>query len=165
MPTRHQLTLFVPPHAAVPIEAVRRAADPVQHGLIAAHVTLGREDELPDLSELEARLAAAPPPLLTLTFGRAEAFGGHGLLLPCTAGATDFQRLRHQVLGPAPVRDHTAHLTLAHPRNPRAPGNGPAAALALPASPDVTFREISLIEQVGRTAWRRLWSVPLSGGA
>ena len=44
--TRRQLTLFVPHAEAAPIEALRATLDPVQHALIAAHVTLCREDEL-----------------------------------------------------------------------------------------------------------------------
>ncbi|MBE2186447.1 MAG: hypothetical protein IAE99_06720 [Rhodothermales bacterium] len=41
---RRQLTLFVPPPRAEPIETVWRLVDPVQHRLIAAHVTLARGD-------------------------------------------------------------------------------------------------------------------------
>ncbi len=158
---RRQLTLFVPATAAGPLEDVRARVDPVQHRLIAAHVTLCREDDLEDLPEVLARLAAPGPGPLTLTFGPAEAFGGHGLLLPCVAGAAAFRQLREGVLGSARVRDQAPHLTLAHPRNPRAPGNSLAAAAALPAPLTLTFPAVSLIEQAPLEPWVVVGTSPL----
>lgn len=141
------------------LEAVRRVVDPVQAGLIAAHVTLCREDELAsvDDAELAQRLAASTAPPLALTFGPAERFDGHGLLLPCIAGESAFRELREQVLGIAPVRRQVPHLTLAHPRNPMAPGNSLEHALAALAAPlAITFTTVTLIEQVDRQPWRIL---------
>lgn len=59
---RRQLTLFVAGGVAADIDNVRQRVDPVQFGLIAAHVTLCREDELAELSERELvrRLSQAP---------------------------------------------------------------------------------------------------------
>jgi uncharacterized protein len=159
--TRVQLTLFVPEPDAIAIEAVRRVLDPVQHGLIAAHVTLCREDELDHVHELLERLRESPPPALDLTFGRAEASEGHGILLPCIGGAADYQSLRAAVLGHRAVRAASAHITLAHPRNPRAPGNDIATALRLPSPLRIRFDTVALIEQRDGSAWRTRWSVPL----
>lgn len=159
---RRQLTLFVPVEAAASIELLREKADPVQFALIAAHVTLCREDEFAELelSLLRERLAHAAP--LTLTFGQARRFAGHGILLPCIDGAADFQRLRAQALGATDVREHEAHLTIAHPRNPRAPGNQDALLSVLPAPLTLTFREVALIEQRAARPWLVLETLRLA---
>jgi len=161
---RRQLTLFLPAEAAAGVEAVRRVVDPVQWGLIAAHVTLCRDDELGELADpcrLRARLAEAAPAPLHLRFGAIEAFQGHGLLLACTHGQADFTALRERLLG-APTREQPAHVTLAHPRNPRAPGNasGAADALALPLS--LVLSQVSLIAQEHGAPWRTLCTVELA---
>lgn len=156
--TRRQLTLFVPREAAAPIEALRATLDPVQHALIAAHVTLCREDELTALEHgaLEARLAASAARAVALAFGRAESFDGHGILLGAAAGVGEFQALRAHVLGRDDARAHRPHLTLAHPRNPRAPGNDLALARTLPDPLVVTFTMVTLIEQTDGEPWRVL---------
>lgn len=158
------------------LDALRAALDPVQHGLIPAHVTFAREDELDALtaSDLAAALGAtfagrarsyANVAALTLTFGAAVSFDGHGILLPCVDGEADFHALRSEILAPAisraALRRPAAHLTLAHPRNQRAPGNALATALRLPAPLSLTFGEVRLIEQVGAAPWRVLATFPL----
>ena len=50
MPTRTQLSLFVPPAQSAQIETLRRLLDPIQAKLIPAHITLCREDELADFT-------------------------------------------------------------------------------------------------------------------
>jgi hypothetical protein len=160
---RHQLTLFVPDDAALLLEPVRAVIDPVQHRLIAAHVTLCREDELGDLDALRDRLAHAPLDALTLTFGRAEAFAGHGVLLPCVAGEDAFHARRRQVLGAEPRR-HEPHLTLAHPRNPRVDGDPLEVARRIPPRLVVRFASVALIVQVGDAPWTIDWRRPLDGG-
>ncbi len=77
---RRQLTLFVPPGRREALEALRRALDPAQVSLIAAHVTLAREDEIAewDGNTLAARFAAAMAAPLVLEFSAPVAFGGHG---------------------------------------------------------------------------------------
>ncbi len=164
MNTRIQLTLFVAPPAADILEPLRRTLDPVQSRLISAHVTLCREDELVDLSteEIGTRLKKAPHGQLTLTFGMAQVFSDHGVLLPCVEGEVEFQALRKIVLGSQGTRKHEPHLTLAHPRNPRAPGNIPAALLNVPSSLSVTFTTVSLISQQAREPWRVLAEYALS---
>lgn len=162
-PVRRQLTLFVPEGAAPWLEPVRRQADPVQFALIAAHVTLCREDEIADLawSVLRDRLSRAAP--LTLTFGPARRFGGHGILLPCLEGAAAFQQLRVESLGTSAIREPEAHLTVAHPRNPRAPGNEDALLGAIPAPLTLVLREVALIEQCDARPWVVRETVDLAG--
>jgi hypothetical protein len=126
-----------------------------QFGLIAAHVTLCREEELADLSERELgrRLARAAPAPLTLVFGRPARSGGHGMLLPCTDGAEAFDALRRVVLDTTAVRAHAPHMTLAHPRNPRAPEKVAATYAVLPTPLVVTFAAVAVIEQRAAQPW------------
>jgi 2'-5' RNA ligase len=158
---RRQLTLFVPAPYAAAIEAVRQVVDPVQHRLIAAHVTLCREDELAPLAhdELDARAGRSLAEPLVLAFGAPEPFDGHGILLPCVAGLGGFHALRRRVLGVPSPRAHRPHLTLAHPRNPVAPGNALDRAAALADLGPIPFDAVSLIEQHGHEPWRvlRTW--------
>lgn len=146
---RSQLTLFVPPPAKTLLEAVRVEVDPVQHGLIAAHVTLCREDELAGLEEeaFRSRLWDPRAREIRLEFGPAETFSTHGLWLPCVRGAEAFQVLRRHLLGREDIRQAQAHITLAHPRNPRAEKNSLAAASRIPGGLSIHFPVVSLIEQ------------------
>ena len=154
--TRTQLSLYVPEPLATSLESVRRTLDPVQSSLIPAHVTLCREDELAGLDPdaLHLRLARIPLPPLTLRFGRPEPFHEHGILLPCIAGQNEFRTLREHVLGARSIRPHRPHITLAHPRNPKAPGNCPANAGELADGMAITFTRINVIEQTGVAPWR-----------
>jgi len=166
---RRQLTVFVPQDDAPAIEAVRERLDPVQHRLIPAHVTLCREDELaqcsPDawrdrLAASGAEQGAAP---IALTFGSATPFSGHGVLLPCIGGEPAFHALRVMLLGDTAIRRHEPHLTLAHPRNPRAPQNVPATYADLPSPLRLTFGTVCLIEQAGQEPWQVLETYTLCG--
>lgn len=163
---RRQLTLFVPHGLAAAIEGVRRRVDPVQSGLIAAHVTLCREDELEALSmlELRRRLVRAASGPLTLVFGPPTPFESHGMLLPCIDGAEEFQALRRTILDTTAIRAPSAHLTLAHPRNPRAPENVGSAYAALPATITITFDAVALIEQRAAQPWVVRATLPLDAG-
>ena len=163
MPIRLQLSLFVPSHIGGKIETVRRVVDPVQSALIPAHVTLCREDELAGLGlvDLRMRLDRARHGPLTLQFGPPERFGGHGILLPCTGGTSAFQSLREVVLAARDARPHAPHLTLAHPRNPKAPGNDLGSTATLREGLSITFDEIHLIEQLDDAPWIVRGTVPL----
>jgi len=103
MNRRRQLTLYIPGDDAREIEKARSVVDPVQHRLIAAHVTLCRENELGDLAALRTRRFHIPFGPLHLGFGTLEAFSGKGeiamavqalkrmlvsaMILVCTAAA------------------------------------------------------------------------------
>jgi len=119
--SRDQFSLFVTGADGERLDRLRRELDPVQAALIPAHLTLCREDELAGLEGLGARLAAAAP--LRLRFGPPERFDGHGILLRCVEGQTEYDALRRHLLGRPDARHADAHLTLAHPRNPQAAGS------------------------------------------
>jgi hypothetical protein len=160
---RRQLTLFVPTGIVPWLEPLRHDVDPVQSALIAAHVTLCREDEIAGLNftTLRERLSQASP--LTLVFDAPRRVDGHGLLLPCVAGAPAFQQLRAQALDCNTIRTSDAHITLAHPRNPRAAGNVDERVHALPVPLTVTFPSVALIEQHDARPWETMESVELKG--
>ncbi len=151
---RRQLSLFVPPPVGARLDRLRALLDPVQHDLIPAHVTFCRDAEADGVSPdgLSDMLAAARIGPLSLTFGAAEAFGGHGVRLPCIAGADAFSAARARVLGDT-LRMEAPHITLAHPRNSRAPSNDLARARALETPLAVTFREVRLIERRDGAPW------------
>jgi hypothetical protein len=157
---RIQLSLYVTGAMREGIERVRRRVDPVQSALIPAHVTLCREDELGGVSfdALATRLAGCAP--LRLVFGDVVAFGGHGIMARCSEGAESYSQLRRAVLG-ADAREVEPHITLAHPRNPRAPGNVlDAVDLEFPIR--VVFDTAMLIEQeAAGLAWRVIGEFPI----
>ena len=165
MITRSQLSLYVPAPMAEPLESVRRVVDPVQSSLIPAHVTLCREDELAQLEPgvIASRLATPPVKSVTLQFGKAESFYEHGILLPCVAGEHEFRSLREHLLGSRNIRHQSPHITLAHPRNPKAHGNCLASAHMLPESFSIAFSTVTLIEQTGIAPWRVLDTFYLQG--
>ena len=160
-PTRRQLSLYVPREFAAAIEVVRRVVDPVQFGLIPAHVTLGREDEVENLSiaELPSRFEVERP--LVLRFGSPEVFAGHGIFWNCLDGESEYQALRERVFGRSDLRRPRPHITLAHPRNPKASGNSLAATAALAEGTEILFDAVRLIEQEGRGPWHVLEEFPL----
>jgi len=139
--------------------------DPVQANLIAAHVTFAREDELAGIewSHLQKRFDLLFNEELSLTFGGPEPFDGHGVLLPCIAGEEEFFALRARVLGSCVLRRQRPHITLAHPRNPRAPGNEPAIHARVPQHTVVRFASVSRIKQEPAAPWQVLSHHPLHG--
>lgn len=161
---RRQLSLYLPQEIGQKLDAVRSLLDPIQTRLIPPHVTLCREDELTDLPSVMGRIGEAPLDRLDLHFGTAESFGGHGWLLPCIGGEDQFRRLRAHLLASSQVREQRPHITLAHPRNPRAPGNIASNLYALPEVLEVSCRTVNLIEQVDGGVWRVLESHELRRG-
>lgn len=165
--SRRQLTLFVAAPWRSRLNALRRTLDPVQAGLISAHVTLCREDEIDGLSasaifQRVTSWAAGP---LVLSFGPPQRVDGHGVLLPCRDGAASFQPLRRWLLQDPQAREHGAHLTLAHPRNPRAIGNTDAALAACPGGLELRFETVALIEQSESAPWRVLHDAAFGSAA
>lgn len=117
---RQQLTLFIQEGSEL-LESVRTRYNPVQQALIAAHITLCREDELlllPKVLENIRSIRLQQP--VTITFGPPERFAeGRGLFLPGAGNNTGFHELRQQVLKDviANPRHQHPHITLIHPRN------------------------------------------------
>lgn len=161
---RRQLSLYVPGAAAAEIEAVRRVLDPVQSGLIPAHVTLCREEEFVRMSDAELlrRLAHRRHGPVSLQFGRPQEFSSHGILIPCIGGQAGFKELRAELLGDQASDTLKPHLTLAHPRNPKAPGNSLANAARLPEFLSIDFPTVFLIQQVETQPWKVLREFNLS---
>lgn len=156
---RTQLSLFFTGPLRVEIERVRGMVDPIQRALIPAHVTVCREDELTSLSALTLAGKLVAQSSVSLTFGDAIRFGGHGIMLQCTKGADGFRQLRRRLLGEA-AHEATSHLTLAHPRNAMAMGNSLSSVdLALPIA--ATFDRLMLVEQEAPgTIWRVVGEFP-----
>jgi 2'-5' RNA ligase superfamily len=163
MNSRDQLTLFVPPSDSTALDAVRQVLDPIQAELIKAHVTLCREDELAGATSasIRARLGDSEVTQVTLRFGAPERFNDHGILLPCIDGELEFQALRQVVLGKAQVRRQIPHITLAHPRNPRASANTLENALSLGSGRTLIFDVITRIRQRGSSSWQSIEEYPL----
>ena len=141
--------------------------DPIQAALIPAHVTLCREDEIDHLDPdtLYRQIQTWQHGPLQLAFGPPQRFNGHGLLLPCTQGSAPFQGLRQWLLRNPQAREHHAHLTLAHPRNPQAPGNTDTTLATCPPALQLEFATVALIQQHGAAPWVVLWEEELGGRA
>jgi 2'-5' RNA ligase len=164
---RRQLTLFVPEPERAALDALRSSLDPVQASLIPAHVTLCREDEIEHLdpAAVFTRVKSWAQGPLRLAFGGARVFNGHGVLLPCQHGSEGFHHLRQWLLQDQAAREHAAHLTLAHPRNPKAAGNTATTLAACPRALELQFPAVALIEQHGFAPWRVLQEANLGGTA
>lgn len=155
--SRQQLTLFINEEREL-FESVRARYNPVQQVLIAAHITLCREDELLVLPKVleNIRNIRLPQPV-TITLGSPERFAeGRGLLLPGAGSNTGFYELRQQVLKGIIVnpRNQHPHVTLIHPRNGTCT-TGIFAELRQYRFPDrLRFHRISLIGQQGEGPWQ-----------
>lgn len=161
---RIQLTLFVPENISATIEEIRRRYNPVQYNLIAAHVTLCREDELIDLEQVQHNLDQPGLSAITIRLGKPVRFDeGKGLLIPALEENTSFRELRKAVLNGIIKEpgNHQPHITLMHPRNSSCTEEimENICQAALPAS--VTFDHISLIEQVNGGPWKLIRKYPL----
>ncbi|MCU0617278.1 MAG: 2'-5' RNA ligase family protein [Gemmatimonadaceae bacterium] len=152
---RRQLTLFVDEPWRSRLQQLRVALDPVQAALIPAHVTLCRDEEVASVTAetVAHRVASWPHGPLAMSFGAAQRVEGHGVLLRCADGAVGFHALRQWLLQDADARELGAHITLAHPRNPRAAGNTDDALTAVPHALALTFASVALIEQHGTAPW------------
>ena len=148
-PTRRQLSLLLPEAQRSLVEPIRQRLDPIQHALIPAHVTLCRDDELPDLQRLE-RLE---PFLITMKFGEPQELPDGCVLLRPSAGIEQFQALRQLILGTS-ARAYGVHLTLLHPRNARGVVLDLAEIGRELAGLVVTFNTVTLIEQHGCDPWQ-----------
>jgi 2'-5' RNA ligase len=154
--TRRQLTLF-PKGNIETIEYVRSTFNPVQAGLIAAHVTLCREDEIEQLDKVirNIQLMKNGQPL-RITFSSIERFDeGKGVMLQASEINDGFDQLRQQILmglveNP---RKHRPHITLMHPRNSTCTEVlfNQLRKFSFPVQ--LYFEKISLIEQKGEGRW------------
>jgi 2'-5' RNA ligase len=162
MKIRTQLSLYLPQLGPTSVEEARQLLDPIQANLIPLHVTLCREDEIVNLDLIELRTRLADANAIRLVFGQPESFHGHGILLLCIAGEVEFHALRQWVLGTAVIRHEIPHMTLAHPRNPKALFNTAANVARLPRNMVITFTSINLIHQEDAKPWQVLEQFTLS---
>jgi 2'-5' RNA ligase len=114
----HHATIFLPVEATRWIETARRQWDPVMAARIDAHVTLIYPEEVPDVSLLAERLAAASAAAtpFRLRFGGIGRDHSGGVYVHVDDLDGGYQLLRDNILG-APFRPvaFTPHVTIAHP--------------------------------------------------
>ncbi len=156
--TRRQVSLYLPEPARSIIDTVRTRVDPIQHGLIPAHVTLCRDDEATDWAVVERRLGELARVSVTLEFGPVCLFDGGGLRLPVASPTMEFDDLRARLLAGPGRLPHplTPHITLRHPRNVASLGPVDADAASFSYAMPIHFTKASLIEQTGDAPWRVL---------
>ena len=164
--TRKQLTLFLESSQEA-IEKIRASHNPEQFKLISAHVTLCREDEIQQLSEIIENIKAVRlPKPLCLEFDRIRRFSdGRGALLPSKGNNLEFHELRKALLKgiSEPPRDHEPHITLMHPRNSSCSAELFSELRQVPLPSEFFFSKISLIEQNSEEKWRILEEFVISG--
>jgi len=159
MSLRRQLTMFIPYPDASVIEQVRQQYNPAQAALISAHVTLCREDELLDINQVRHNLQHIRQAPITIHFGSPERFSDDkGALLPALNPFISFQELRASVLekGVEDLRQHQPHITLMHSRNSVCSNKLFAQILLADFPQQITFDNLSLIEQKDQQPWRVL---------
>lgn len=157
---RKQLTLFVPETFSGRIELVRSQFNPLQHQLIAAHVTLCREDEITDIETVIRNLKRQNLEHLSIHFGKVIRFSeGKGVLLPAINSDQSFKKLRQQII--ESPRNHEAHITLMHPRNSTCTDEIFSQIENYEFPETITFNEICLIEQEIGKVWKILERFPL----
>jgi len=156
---RRQLTLFLSTSAGKVFEQIRKKYNPIQHNLIAAHITLCREDELENWAIIEQNLAALQQLPLTIFLEKVERFAdGKGVFIPAKEQQEAFDKLRQAVLKGAikQPRKHHAHLTLMHPRNSTCTDTTFNKINALSLPQQLVFDTITLIEQENGGVWQKL---------
>lgn len=153
--TRQQLTLFVSPGNDV-IETIRATFNPVQHSLIAAHITLCREDEIHPIEQVvENILTLRYQDPLCITLKPIQRFNNNnGVLIPAHH-SDEFQILRRSVLKGVQnnPRHHDPHITLMHPRNSTCTDTIFTQLMTYTFPDRLYFDTISLIEQRNGGKW------------
>lgn len=152
---RRQLTLFVDPEEAIPLEQIRQQFNPKQYEIIKAHVTLCREDEIENLERVTSNLFLLQKSELVIEFSKLSRFdNGKGLFLLADKNK-DFNDLRKQVLRGIIInpRKQKAHITLMHPRNSTCTDEIFSYVESRKLPTKLRFIKISLIEQKDSGQW------------
>lgn len=153
---RRQLTLFVDQADAVTIDAIRSRYNPLQQQLIAAHVTLCREDEIENVDTVLHNLENLNQEPLTVFFDEPIRFeNGNGVLIPAAAYNEAFQQLRKKILAGVieRPREHQPHITLMHPRNSVCTDEIFEAIKKTQLPKQLNFNSVSFIEQKNGGPW------------
>lgn len=161
MVIRRQATLFVPPPFDAAIESIRSRFNPAQFRLIRAHVTLCREDEVMDWELFADQISRLEEIEISLSFGM-PARDGNLVTLPPMGPTESFDAFRRIVLNGQSnsIRKHNPHITLVHPRNGICTDRI-FEEIGREVSPfSVTFRSVTLIEQVDGGEWGNKMTFP-----
>lgn len=153
---RQQLTLFLDKKDSKEIEAIREKYNFEQTKLIDCHVTLCREDEILNIHKVFDNIALFDPAVITIDFGQAIRFNnGSGVLIPALKDDA-FHELREKVLKGihTTIRRHHPHITLMHPRNSTCTDEIFETIKKVNLPKNVTFKSISLIEQIDGGPWQ-----------
>ncbi len=162
--TRRQLTLFIAGRNEA-IEKIRAEFNPEQYGLISAHVTLCREDEIEPVEKVIENIKSiswGKP--VRLEFNPAERFkNGKGVFILAKRDNQDFYELRKAVLNglnefpgkPLP------HITLMHPRNSTCTDIIFERIKKYKLPSELIFDKISLIEQRNGGKWIIIEEFPI----
>ncbi len=160
---RTQITLYVPAPARMHLDAIRRRFNPEQYALISSHVTLCRDEDRPDWVAVRSRAELIDSMKIRLRFGTAVR-EGNLVYLPVVGPTRDFDALRARLLNDSHCRKQEPHITLVHPRNGSCNESEFAGICSfIPAELSITFRQMTLIEQIGDSPWRDLQSYPKDG--
>jgi 2'-5' RNA ligase len=155
--TRRQLTLFIRERDKETIEKIRKRYNPIQYQLISAHVTLCREDEIAPLDMVIENMKSFKIDCpLKITFDPVDRFeGGSGVWLPASTENQSFHALRKQILSGIKdtPRPHQPHLTIMHPRNSTCTDSIFEAIKQYNLPTELSFDNISLIEQKSGGRW------------
>jgi hypothetical protein len=157
--TRQQLTLFLPSDQFA-IETIRKKFNPIQQSLIAAHVTLCREDEIDPFEKIVDNLTSLPSlGSIEISFNPVAKFeGGKGVWLPGATNNDAFHNLRRAILRGhiSSPRHITPHLTLMHPRNSTCTEDIFAEIKNYTLPTVLVFDSVSLIRQDGKEPWQTI---------
>ena len=157
---RKQITLYVPKPESVRLEAIRQRFNPVQFELISAHVTLCRDEDDPDWPAVQARAEEIKRLEIKLRFGAAVR-EDNLVYLPVIGKTDEFDSLRTHLLDNVNCRKQVPHITLIHPRNARCSAEDYDEISSLIDEPlDITFRQLTFIEQRDGFAWQDLKTFP-----
>jgi 2'-5' RNA ligase len=154
---RRQLTLFLSENNEN-IEKIRATFNPIQFNLIAAHITLCREDEIDQLDKIIENIksiSCGKP--IHIEFDPVKRFeNGKGVLIPGKIRNPDFHNLRKAILKDLieSPREHQPHITLMHPRNSTCTDEVFNKIKEYPLPDVLTFEQISLIEQRNGEKWQ-----------
>lgn len=153
--TRRQLTLFISDQTDV-IEKIRAKYNPCQYSLIAAHITLCREEEIENwekiLKNIKSISLSQP---LQIKFGPVERFSEKkGLMISAKAKNQAFRELRKTVLGfENDIKNPQAHITLMHPRNSTCTDEIFELIKRIELPTELYFDKIHVIEQRNGDPW------------
>ncbi len=157
MTSRRQATLYLPLPDSTAIESLRARFNRLQFGLIRAHVTLCREDEVSDWDKIASRLSDLRSIEVTLSFGL-PVRNDNLVYLPATGSTESYNALRSLLLSTrnSVPRKQNPHVTLIHPRNGIC-SDSVFDEISRQLKPfTATFRSVTLIEQVGGGPWQDL---------